>query len=231
MTRRVIIWRHGRTEWNLAGRVQGQTDVPLAEVGREQARSAAARLASLQPTRIVTSDLSRARDTAVELGRLAGVEVETDIRFRERSFGVREGLTMAEAWERFPDHMARWLAGDEAGIPGSESSMAAGDRFTVALHEHLETLGPEDTLVVVSHGGVTRAGTFSFLGLPRETWESFSGLSNCSWTVLEERDAEIPQAVRVAPAQEVLPSPRWRVVEWNAGTLPEPVLSDEEPAG
>ena len=75
MTRRVIIWRHGRTEWNLAGRVQGQTDVPLDEVGREQARSAAARLASLQPTRIVTSDLSRARDTADELGRLAGVEV------------------------------------------------------------------------------------------------------------------------------------------------------------
>ena len=100
---------------------------------------------------------------------------------------------MAEAWEQFPDHMARWLAGDEAGIPGSESSMAAGERFTVALHEHLETLGPDDTLVVVSHGGVTRAGTFSFLGLPRETWESFSGLSNCSWTVLEERDAEIPQ--------------------------------------
>lgn len=217
MTRRVIIWRHGRTEWNLAGRVQGQTDVPLDEVGREQARSAAARLASLRPTRIVTSDLSRARETADELGRLAGIEVETDIRFRERSFGVREGLTMTEAWEQFPEHMARWLAGDEAGIPGSESSVAAGERFTAGLHEHLETLGPNETLVVVSHGGVTRAGTFSFLGLPRESWESFSGLSNCSWTVLEERDHGI--------------GPQWRVLEWNAGTLPEPVLSDEEPAG
>jgi len=219
MPRRVIVWRHGRTEWNLAGRVQGQTDVPLDEVGRAQARSAAARLASLQPTRVVTSDLSRARDTADELGRLAGVEVVTDVRFRERSFGVREGLTLAEAWEQFPEHMARWLAGDEAGIPGSESSVAAGERFTVALHEHLETIGPNETLVVVSHGGVTRAGTFSFLGLPRETWESFSGLSNCSWTVLEERDPLAP------------PAPQWRVVEWNAGTLPEPVLSDEEPAG
>ncbi len=217
MTRRVIIWRHGRTEWNLAGRVQGQTDVPLDDVGREQARAAAARLASLQPSRIVTSDLSRARDTAEELSRLVGVQVQTDVRFRERSFGVREGLTLTEAWEQFPDHMARWLAGDEAGIPGSESSVAAGERFTSGLHEHLETLEPEDTLVVVSHGGVTRAGTFSFLGLPRETWEAFSGLSNCSWTVLEERDLGI--------------GPQWRVVEWNAGTLPEPVLSDEEPAG
>lgn len=218
MMRRVIIWRHGRTEWNLAGRVQGQTDVPLDEVGRQQARSAAARLASLQPTRIVTSDLSRARETADVLGRLAGVTVEVDTRFRERSFGVREGLTMTEAREQFPDAMARWLAGDEAGIPGSEASSAAGERFASALRAHLETLGPDDTLVVVSHGGVTRAGTFSFLGLPREAWDLFSGLSNCSWTVLEERDPAVTGA------------PQWRVVEWNAGTLPEPVLSDEEPA-
>ena len=214
MPRRIIIWRHGRTEWNLAGRVQGQTDVPLDEVGRAQARSAAARLASLLPTRIITSDLARARETADELGRLAGVDVELDVRFRERSFGVREGLTMAEAWEQFPEHMARWLAGDEAGIPGSESSSAAGERFTAALREHLGQLGSDETLVVVSHGGVSRAGTFSFLGFPRETWESFGGLSNCSWTVLEERDLGV--------------GPQWRVVEWNAGTLPEPVLSDEE---
>jgi probable phosphoglycerate mutase len=216
VTRRIIIWRHGRTAWNLAGRVQGQTDVPLDKVGRAQARSSAARLASLGPSRIVTSDLARAQDTADELGRLTGVEVATDVRLRERSFGVREGLTLAEAWEQFPEPMARWLAGDEAGIPGSESSMAAGERFAAALHEHLGTIGPDDTLVVVSHGGVTRVGTFSFLGLPRETWDSFSGLSNCSWTVLEEHGP---------------PGPHWRVVEWNAGTLPEPVLSDEEPAG
>jgi broad specificity phosphatase PhoE len=214
MTRRIIIWRHGRTEWNLAGRVQGQTDVPLDEIGRQQAREAAARLASLQPTRIVTSDLSRARETAEELGRLTGLTVEPDVRLRERSFGVREGLTMVEAWEQFPDHMARWAAGDEAGIPGSESSVVAGERFTEALNEYLQSLGPDDTLVVVAHGGVTRAGTFTFLGFPRETWETFGGLSNCSWTVLEERDLGAGL--------------RWRIVEYNAGTLPEPVMSDEE---
>ena len=228
MTRRIIIWRHGRTAWNLAGRVQGQTDVPLDEVGRAQARSAAARLASLGPSRIVTSDLSRAQDTADELGRLTGVEVATDVRLRERSFGVREGLTLAEAWDQFPEPMARWLAGDEAGIPGSESSMAAGERFAAALHEHLETIGSDDTLVVVSHGGVTRVGTFSFLGLPRETWDSFVGLSNCSWTVLEERDAHPKLGEAIVPAGGASIRPPWRVVEWNAGTLPEPVLSDEE---
>lgn len=228
MTRRIIIWRHGRTAWNLAGRVQGQTDVPLDDVGRAQARSAAARLASLGPSRIVTSDLARARDTADELARLTGVEVATDARLRERSFGVREGLTLAEAWERFPGPMASWLAGDEAGIPGSESSVAAGERFAAVLHEHLEDLGPDETLVVVSHGGVTRVGTFSFLGLPRGTWDAFVGLSNCSWTVLEERDAQVPLGEAIAPAGGTPIRPQWRVVEWNAGTLPEPVLSDEE---
>ena len=214
MTRTIIIWRHGRTGWNVAGRVQGQTDVPLDDVGREQARAAAARLASLQPTRIVTSDLSRAWDTAEELGRLTGVAVEADERFRERSFGVREGLTMAEAWKHFPEHMARWAAGDEAGMPGSESSADAGKRFTSAMTDYIADMGVDATLVVVAHGGVARVGTFAFLGFPRETWESFSGLSNCSWTVLEERDLGAGL--------------RWRIVEWNAGTLPEPVLSDDE---
>ena len=108
-----------------------------------------------------------------------------------------------------------------ASSPASQRAMcsAAGERFAAALTEHLETIGPDGTLVVVSHGGVTRAGAFRFLGLPREFWESFGGLSNCSWAVLEERD--------LVPTKEAL----WRVVEWNAGTLPEPVLSDEEPAG
>lgn len=213
-SRRIIIWRHGRTAWNLAGRVQGQSDVPLDDVGRDQARAAAARLASLRPTRIVTSDLSRARDTAEELALLTGVSAESDVRLRERSFGVRDGLTMAEAWEQLPTHMAEWAAGNEAGIPGSESSASAGERFAEALHEYLADLAAGGVLVVVAHGGVSRVGTFTFLGFPRETWEAFGGLSNCSWTVLEERDLGI--------------GPRWRIVEWNAGTLPEPVLSDEE---
>ncbi|RYY43820.1 MAG: histidine phosphatase family protein, partial [Actinomycetales bacterium] len=73
MTRRVVLWRHGRTEWNVAGRVQGQTDTSLDDVGREQARAAAARLASLRPVRILSSDLERARDTAEELSRVTGV--------------------------------------------------------------------------------------------------------------------------------------------------------------
>ena len=67
MSRRLVLWRHGRTAWNAEGRAQGQRDVPLDEVGVGQAREAAARLASLRPTAIVSSDLCRAADTAAEL--------------------------------------------------------------------------------------------------------------------------------------------------------------------
>ena len=213
MTRRIVVWRHGRTEWNVLRRVQGQTDIPLDEVGVEQAREGGARLASLAPHRIVSSDMSRASETAAALAGFTGLPVERDARFRERSFGEREGLTLAESWERFPVHMARWAAGEEPHIPGSETSAEAASRFVSAVQDYLVELQANQTLVIVSHGGVSRVGICDFLGFPRETWESFGGLNNCSWTVLEEFGW--PDA------------PRWRLVEWNAGTLPEPVMSDD----
>lgn len=214
VSRRIIVWRHGRTAWNVQRRVQGQTDIPLDEVGVEQAREGASRLASLAPNRIISSDMSRATATAAALGELTGVAVETDARFRERSFGEREGLTVAESWERFPEHMARWVSGDEPRIPGSETGAEAAERFVDGLRDYIGEMAATDTLVVVAHGGVSRVGVCAFLGLPVDLWESFGGLNNCSWTVLEEW----------GPAD----APRWRVSEWNAGTLPEPVMSDEE---
>ena len=180
MSRRIILWRHGRTAWNVAGRVQGQTDVPLDEVGQEQAREAAARLATLAPDRILSSDLSRAADTAAELSRLTGVPVETDPRLRELEFGEREGLTWEEAWVQMPEGMQAWLDGDETQIPGSETHHQAGVRFAEALHDHLTRLGADETLVVVAHGGVARVGACAFLGFPVDTWNHLGGLNNCA---------------------------------------------------
>jgi probable phosphoglycerate mutase len=214
VTRRVVLWRHGRTEWNVAGRVQGQTDTSLDEVGRGQARAAAARLASLKPVRIVSSDLERARHTAEELSRLTGVPVELDERLREMNFGEREGLTWKESWERFPDLMRAMLEDREERFPGAELHAEAGARLSDALTEALETLEDEQTLVVVAHGAVLRVGACTFLGFPQSTWRTFAGLSNCSWIALEQ----------IAPEHQT----RWRLTEWNAGTLPEPVMSDDE---
>lgn len=211
--RQVVLWRHGRTEWNLAGRVQGTSDIPLDDVGRQQARIAAEQLAIMRPTRVISSDLSRAHETAQILGDLIGVEVETDVRFREMHFGAREGLTWREAWEKFPEGLRAWVEGDETQIPGSETHQQAGERFAEGLREHLES-GDDEVVVVVAHGGVLRAGACSFLGFHLEQWHLFGGLNNCSWSVLEESRHE----ERV----------RWRITEWNADSLPRPTLSDDD---
>ncbi len=212
--RQVVLWRHGRTAWNVAGRVQGQSDVPLDDVGREQAHDAALRLAALQPHRIVSSDLKRAAATAQILGEVTSQEVELDVRLREMDFGAREGLTWREAWDQLPDGMQAWVDGDETQIPGSETHRQAGDRFAAALRDHLQDLPSGGVLVVVAHGAVLRTGACAFLDIPEEHWGTFGGLGNCSWSVLEEWS-------RGDWSQ-------WRLTEWNAGTLPEPVLSDDE---
>src|SRR5690606_28728562 len=103
----------------------------------QQARDAAEQLALLRPTRIISSDLSRALATAETLGALLGVEVETDPRFREMSFGVREGLTWQQAFDQYPEQMEAWVKGDETQIPGSETHQMAGERFAAGLADKL----------------------------------------------------------------------------------------------
>jgi probable phosphoglycerate mutase len=214
MTRQVVLWRHGRTEWNVAGRVQGQSDIPLDDVGRRQAREAAARLAALRPDQIVSSDLLRAAETAQVLGDLTGTAVVLDERLREMNFGEREGLTWREAWNQFPAGMRAWVEGDETQIAGSETHRQAGERFAAALTEILEELPDAGILVVVAHGAVLRTGACVFLDIPESHWGTFGGLGNCAWSVLEEARYDDLS--------------KWRMTEWNAGTLPEPVMSDDE---
>ena len=210
MTRRLVFWRHGRTAWNAAGRVQGLSDIPLDEVGRRQAVNAAVLLAALEPVRIVSSHLERAIETAQVLGQVTGVPVEKEARLQEMNFGIREGLTMAEAMEQLPTQMAAWLANRDMRMPGGETYAEAAARFHSGVEEIADALGADQTAVIVSHGAVMRVGVCAFLGLPQEHWRALGGFNNCAWSVLEEgRD-------------------RWRMTEWNAGTLPEPVLSDDE---
>lgn len=216
MARRMVLWRHGQTSWNVQGRVQGKSDIPLNEVGHIQARDAAERLAALQPDRIVTSDLSRARATAQYLSDLTGVPAEPDERVREMNFGEREGMTMREAWSRFPKGMQAWADGDETRIPGSETHFQAGQRAAAAMREFVEVLPEDSTLVITAHGTIIRTGVCAFLGIAAEHWRAFGGMSNCSWAVLEESAYH--------------GRTQWRLSEWNAGTLPEPVLSDDKPA-
>ncbi|WP_166348425.1 histidine phosphatase family protein [Phytoactinopolyspora limicola] len=210
MSRRVVLWRHGRTEWNAAGRFQGQTDVDLDETGRQQAREAAARLASLQPQLLVTSDLKRTRDTTAMLAALVGTDVELDVRLRETYAGEWQGCTAAEIAEHWPDEYRAWRSGDpHLRVGGGETRQEVADRMVAAVTDVAARL-PEDGLAVLtSHGGAARLGIAALIGMPLKLFTNIGGLSNCSWSMLREGEDG------------------WILVEHNAGTLPTPVGIEE----
>ncbi|WP_229402428.1 histidine phosphatase family protein [Micromonospora okii] len=184
---RLIVWRHGNTDWNAGGRVQGQTDVSLNDLGRQQAAAAAPLLAALRPDAIVTSDLSRAADTAAALAALTGLPVRVDARLRERHFGLWQGLALTEVAERHPDEYARWRAGDPDPGSGIESLDDLGKRIGTALQDAADE-APGGTVVVATHGAGARQGCGHLLGWGHEVLRSFGSLSNCHWTELRHND-------------------------------------------
>ncbi|MCT7352376.1 histidine phosphatase family protein [Streptomyces sp. 15-116A] len=208
--RRIILWRHGQTSWNVERRFQGTTDVELTETGLAQARRAARLLAGLRPDAIVASDLKRAADTAAELGALTGLEVTTDEALRETYAGVWQGLTHDEIIARYGEEYAAWKRGEPVRRGGGELETEVADRAAPVVLRHAEKLPDDGTLVVVSHGGTIRTTIGRLLGLAPHNWESLGGLTNCCWSVLGEG------------------ARGWRLLEHNAGTLPEPVLGDDD---
>lgn len=210
--RRIAIWRHGRTAWNAEQRFQGQTDIPLDEVGVAQARRAAAMLASLPPSAIICSDLERTRQTADPLAELTGLAPTYDSGLRETFAGEWQGKTRPVLLSEYGDDMHRWSADPHmrAGVHG-ETRLEVADRVTASIDAALASLPSDGVLVVVTHGGAARAGIGRLLGLPPEHWAALGVLTNCSWSVLLENTP---------------PGPAWRLQEYNAGSLPEPVPVD-----
>ena len=208
--RRVILWRHGQTSWNVDRRFQGTTDVELTETGIGQARRAARLLASLKPDAIVASDLQRAANTAAELSALTDIDVVHDEGLRETYAGVWQGLTHEEIIARYGDEYAAWKRGEPVRRGGGELETEVADRAAPVVLSHADKLPEDGTLVVVSHGGTIRTTLGRLLGLESRHWESLGGLSNCCWSVLGEG------------------ARGWRLLEHNAGTLPEPVLGDDD---
>jgi len=176
---RLLLWRHGRTEWNAAGRGQGQLDVALDDTGRKQALLVAPYLAAMRPGAIISSDSSRAADTAAAIAEITGLSVRCDARLREMHLGIMQGLTRDEARVRFPVESAAYEAGD-AGPSGRESYAAIAARAVPAVLE------PQvETLLVVSHGGTIRAVLNSLLDVRGERWRNALGaLGNCRWSEL-----------------------------------------------
>ncbi len=201
--RRLVLWRHGQTIWNVEKRFQGQSDIPLDDVGVGQAERAARLLAALRPDMIVSSDLRRATGTAAPLGRITGLAVTMDKDLRERYGGGWEGLTDTEIRAQYPVEHSAWSP------PEGESSDAVAERVCGALERVAAQLPDDGLAVLVSHGAALRLGMARLLGIPETLWGMFGPLANCAWSVLGTGRT------------------RWRVLEHNAGTLPEPVLGDD----
>ncbi|MEV4493510.1 histidine phosphatase family protein [Micromonospora coxensis] len=205
---RLIVWRHGNTDWNAASRVQGQTDVPLNALGREQARTAAPLLAALRPDAIVASDLSRAADTAAALAEVTGLPVRTDARLRERHFGQWQGLLLTDAAARFPEEHARWRAGDPDPGAGIESLDDLGKRVGAAFADAAD-LVPGGTVVVTTHGGSARQGVGNLIGWDHSVLRAIGSLANCHWTELRHSDAR-----------------GWHLRAHNVGLITRPALAE-----
>lgn len=180
---RLLLWRHGQTEWNADSRVQGQTDVGLSPAGIEQARSMAGRLAGFPPDLIVSSDLSRAADTAAALAALTGLDVVLDPRLRERHFGQWQGLRLTEIAERWPAEYALWRAGQAVPGLGVETTDDLAKRVSAALQDVAERV-TGGTAVVAMHGAAARHGCAALLGWPDEVTRTLGALANCHWTEL-----------------------------------------------
>jgi probable phosphoglycerate mutase len=185
--RRLIIWRHGRTEWNHTGRFQGQADVPLDELGHLQAKRAAEVIARFRPSRIVASDLSRARDTAAPLAALTGLQVSTDARLREIHVGTWEGLTADQVAESDPELAHRYFQGEDIRRSATGETVAeVSSRVAEVLTECASEADDGSTVVVVMHGLAARVGVCRLVGFPQESWKLFGGLHNCGWISLEK---------------------------------------------
>lgn len=183
--KRILLVRHGKTEWNGLSRFQGKTDVPLDEEGRSQARSLAMRLGQLSPfPAVFSSSLSRAEETAriIVSGR-SGTDVSIHEGVSEMSFGAWEGHSMHEIESRDPESFRKWKESPfEFLPPGAEPFPSLESRVRRALGE-VSSAGQE-LILVVTHGGIVRAALAILLSLPlASVWRM--KISNCSVTGID----------------------------------------------
>ncbi|MFD4190926.1 histidine phosphatase family protein [Amycolatopsis thermoflava] len=199
--RRLVLWRHGETDYNAAGRMQGHLDSALTEVGWNQARFAAPALARFQPDLVISSDLHRAMDTATVLTEAIGVPLRIDKRLRETHLGEWQGLTGAEVDEGWPGDRAIWRVDATWAPPGGESRVEVAERASEVVSDLLASEDPGETVLLAAHGGLITALTGKLLALPVAAWPQLGGIGNCHWVELGLRDGH------------------WRLHAYNAGML------------
>jgi broad specificity phosphatase PhoE len=210
--RRLVLLRHGQTEYNAGSRMQGQLDTDLSDLGRNQAVAAAEVLAKRQPLLIVSSDLRRALDTATTLSERSGLPVSVDTRLRETHLGDWQGMTHLEVDAAAPGARLAWRDDARWAPHGGESRVDVADRSMplvaglIADQAEWGTDEPDRPVVLVAHGGLIAALTAALLGLPVDNWPILGGMGNASWVQLSGHSEPDAAATDV----------RWRLDVWNA---------------
>jgi probable phosphoglycerate mutase len=209
--RRLILLRHGQTEWNASDRMQGQYDTELSELGRRQAKDAARELMGIEPIALISSDLRRAFDTASALADHSDLDVVPDRRLRETRLGEWEGLTHIEVDARYPGARQQWRLDATFTPPGGESKLDVGARALPVVRELFDARAdwPGRTIILVAHGGLIAALTAALLELPAANWPVLGGLANTSWVQLSSHGPSIER-------------PGWRLDVWNAAAKVAP---------
>jgi probable phosphoglycerate mutase len=180
---RVIVVRHGQTEWNVEARIQGQGDSRLTAEGLAQARRIASRLAREPFDVLVSSDLGRAAGTARAIAQRCAKPIVLDARLRERHFGVGEGMTYEEVDRAYPGAFARIRNVDpDFVIPGGESRRQFHARVVSAM-DSIAQAHDGRTIVVVTHGGVLATFFRHVHSIPLDVAHPIA-ITNASYNVL-----------------------------------------------
>lgn len=168
---RVLLVRHGETDWNLQTRLQGHTDIPLNATGRWQAAQLGRVLAGEPLDAVYSSDLVRALHTAAEIACATGAPLRPETELRERRFGCFEGMTYAEIEARWPGDARRWRLREPGFGPEGGENLIDFHARCVGAAERLAARHPGGSIALVAHGGVLdslyRAATRVPLDAPR----------------------------------------------------------------
>ena len=179
--------RHGQTEWNLEGRMQGHIDIHLNDTGLSQAGKLAERFRNIPIGKIYSSDLSRALETAKIINEFHGVEIVIEPALRELNYGEYEGRLLSEVGELFNERQRQGM-----GMPGGEEL----EIFFKRVHNFLDkvTSSHDEDILIIGHGGTIRAVLCYFLGFSTKHFSSF-GIGNTSVHCFERGENE--QSYRV----------------------------------
>jgi len=179
---RLIIVRHGETDWNVEGRYQGQLDSALTSIGRGQAEALAERFSREEFSALYSSDLGRARETAERIAVRTGHRVQLDSRLRERGLGQMQGLIRPEFEAKMPEEYQRFRTGDwDWAPPEGESGRQSVERFQAGLTD-LAQKHAGNRIAIVTHGGVLGGFLRIVLGVDPDHPRRFRRF-NASWNV------------------------------------------------